>query len=330
METADCKSRVECRRAVTLLELLVVIGILMLLIGVAIPTMQPALESRRIREAARAVNVYCGAARNRALETGRPCGVVIQRVEGLADCSDQLKQAEEPPSYAGESLFSVAGNFQVNANNNIATLSADFSGLAPDKVHVGDLVQLNGQGPFYTITGVGGTNLTMQTDVSGGLLLPWNGGSLPVPYEIFRRPTLTMANPLQLPSTTVIDLRDSGTDDAPQWLKSSGPGDEEIIIMFSPNGSVHRVYLGGQPIAVTQPIYLLVGRREQMLIQQPGNPGTDPDELLLNYQILSNLWVTLNPQTGLVTCTQMATTTAQDDVAGARRYAREAQSMGGN
>ena len=55
------------RGGVTLLELLIVITVLMMLVGVALPTMRPALEGRQIREAARSVNIYFSSARSDAM-----------------------------------------------------------------------------------------------------------------------------------------------------------------------------------------------------------------------------------------------------------------------
>ena len=65
--------------AFTLIEMLIVITITMLLVAASLTTMRPALESRRTREAARAIEVYLSSARNRAMETGRPCGVMLYR-----------------------------------------------------------------------------------------------------------------------------------------------------------------------------------------------------------------------------------------------------------
>ena len=59
--------------------MLVVVTIMMLLVAVSATAFRPANDSRRIREAARAINVYLGSARNRAMETGRPCGVIFRR-----------------------------------------------------------------------------------------------------------------------------------------------------------------------------------------------------------------------------------------------------------
>ncbi|WP_231956545.1 pilus assembly FimT family protein [Posidoniimonas polymericola] len=109
----------------TLVELLVVITILGILLGAAIPVLSPADDSRRLREAARAVNTFIAGAKSRAKETGRPFGVAFKKLSqdtgrsGPRDSSDsnylkdldnvandngvclELYYVEEPPPYAG-------------------------------------------------------------------------------------------------------------------------------------------------------------------------------------------------------------------------------------
>ena len=94
-------------RGFTLIEMLIAITIMVMLMALAATTILPATESRRSREAARALNVYLGSARNRAMETGRPCGVIFHRFGTLA-CSMSIDQCEVPPCYCGETEQSAA------------------------------------------------------------------------------------------------------------------------------------------------------------------------------------------------------------------------------
>lgn len=314
------------RRGVTLVELLVVISIIMLLVGVAVQAMGPTLEGRRGRETGRAVNIYFGSARARALETGRPCGVMIVRDKDRPGCSMKLEQVEVPPSYSGETLGATAQVQRTGSPDDTpatveATLTGGFNaGLVDD----GDLVQFNHQGPLYEIVGPPGGTLTLQIDVSEGQLLPWPpDGSLsePVPYVIFRRPMKSFAEPLTLPAAAVIDLEASGIDPhgpATSFAPTSADDQSPIYIMFSPNGAVDRVYSSTLSGPVVNPIFLLVGKSEKI-------PAADvPDEE--NWRDLSNLWVTLNPQTGLVTTAEVV---PADDPSGSRQEARKNRSMGG-
>ena len=108
---SDFRRRHPARRGVTLVELLVVVGIMLLLAAITIPSMQGLTEGRRVREAARAVNVYFGRARSRAIESGRPCGVMFERLERQPNACVVLRQAEVPPPYSGDTWDSVVQPF---------------------------------------------------------------------------------------------------------------------------------------------------------------------------------------------------------------------------
>ncbi len=168
----------DCARngAFTLIELLVVISIMVIMMGLAATLMRPDLEGRRAREAARVLNVYIASARNRALEIGRPVGVVFHRLPNpngtpsAVPAALSMDQVEVPPPFAGlgtsaavqvidVTLMSNGSYYWPNPNNptgpgytvlkvRVRFATPDF---AANLVHPGDLMQLGGQGPYYTI-----------------------------------------------------------------------------------------------------------------------------------------------------------------------------------
>ena len=364
------------RRAVTLVELLVIISIMVLLTAVAVPAMRPALEGRRAREAARAVNMYLGSARNRAIETGRPCGVMIQRFAGLPQCAMELDQVEVPPPYGGDEITSVA-NVYIDPTNN-AIYAVLFPAISDLTLVASGLVQFDYQGPLYSINGATSQAFTLTDEnnqrqqcpcilltlgLSQAQLLPWastqpqytpkRAPSLWKPYKIYRQPVKSHATPLQLPAGTVLDLDWSGfgnTSFSPIDFDTNTPGiqDWPVTVMFSPNGALYQVFHSYMytdpttnvttpkygPTNVTEPIYLLIGKRERCL-----GPGVPPQDGRYNWQDLTNLWVTINPQTGLVTTAEVAmardpatdqeVTNPVKGVPLSRTFARQAQSMGG-
>jgi type II secretory pathway pseudopilin PulG len=425
--------------AFTLVEMLVVVTIMMILIAVGATVFRPANDSRRVREAARAINVYLSSARNRAMEIGRPCGVILRRFNKATACAMTLDQCEVPPAYSGDTddaavqvlqmvvpqvwngsptyrtgdVVSVGGtqNYLCIADNTglnppansgywhqcvVAYAAVTPAGsFASSLVLPGDLIQFNGQGPLYTILSASATNLAAVCDVSNGQPVPWpapwnpltqysvgtrvvdiptgsvyictalNTNQPPptspaywalspqpaVPYHVFRSPVSgnntvvkSAARTLPLPAGAVVDLDGSGVDTATQMF-SAGGGD--VAIVFAPNGAVDRVYAGGASSAVTQPIFLLVGKRERMPLQTPV-PGTaasnsDDQATWPNWRDLTNLWVMINPQTGLVSTGEnslvlppVGPSNWLDDPANwpycirdARALARDAQGMGG-
>ncbi|MEN6458554.1 MAG: prepilin-type N-terminal cleavage/methylation domain-containing protein [Thermoguttaceae bacterium] len=321
------------RLGFTLVEMLVVISIMVILVTVTATAIVPATSSRRSREAARSLNVYLSSARNRAMETGRPCGVILHRLSSTSACSLSIDQCEVPPNYSGDLETSYA---EVTTASGSAT--AKLSDGTPSLVHVGDVVQFNYQGPYFSITSatshdadtlvVTTDTLTLSYDTSQGQLVPsWSARKLP--YRIFRTPVKGAASPLQLPAGTVVDLGASGTDTTPSW------GAVNITILFSPNGSVQTVYTGTTAYTVLEPIYLMIGKRERVGNSFVSSPSSANRTSWPNYQDLDNVWLTINPQSGLVATSPVAAitigsvSTAADAIRAARSLASDAQGMGG-
>jgi type II secretory pathway pseudopilin PulG len=301
---------------VTLVELLVVISIVVLLAGMMLPRMRPAIEERRIREAARSVNTYISAARNRAIETGRPCGVMFQAFATNVPGAMSLDQVEVPPPYGGDTTGATA---TVKIDRSSFSFSANFSGATlTNRVFPGDLIQFNYQGPFYTIDGVGAANVSGKLDYAQAMTAtPY---TMPVPFKILRRPMKAHAPMLQIPAGVVLDLECSGTDAMALANQSFAASTSPIIITFSPSGGLDRVYFNNQAYPATEQLFLLVGRRERVpAAQVPA--GVQP-----NLQDQNNLWITISPQSGMVV--------TGNNLGGANLYeardlARKAQTLGG-
>ena len=83
------------------------------------------------------------------------------------------------------------------------------------------------------------------------------------------------------------------------------------MILFSPTGSIDRVWIASTRYYVAQPILLLVGKRERVV----SNPSSVPASFNLNnptswpnWRDPGNIWVAINPQNGLVTTGEMSAT----------------------
>ena len=294
---------------------------------------RPATESRRMREAARGINVYLSSARNRAIESGRRCGVTFH-VAGTTSAAMAFAmtadQCEEPVPYCGSSESSVAAVKLAGGVITASVSDADASEITTLGVSAGDFMQLNYQGPLYQITNIDSGTLTLTGQST---VIPWTSTAINVPYRIMRlpmsSPTATTfkgaAEPLQLPVSTVVDFTASGTG------SNSGLGSHDVTILFGPDGSVARWYLGNSDNGVpTEPIYLLIGKRGRMLNTSKGST----ESTWTNYQDLNNLWIVINPQTGMVMTESVGSTNSPTggiptSAGDARGLAQQAVGMGG-
>ena len=66
------------RQGLTLIELLVAVTIMLMITAIAIPLVAPSGDERRTRETSRLVTSFFQGARTRAIQTGRPFGVISQ------------------------------------------------------------------------------------------------------------------------------------------------------------------------------------------------------------------------------------------------------------
>lgn len=324
-------------RAFTLIEMLIVITITLLLVAASLTTMRPALESRRTREAARAIDVYLGSARNRAMETGRPCGVMLYRFSSAIPGVMNAALSEQPPCYCGDTEQSTA---QVTYTGGALSATLCASDSPYKMLRSGDLVQFNCQGPRFSISNPNCTDKAdkeygfIQAPATGnpwvlnldvaGQTVPWTAAAQTATYRIYRSPGSKLAaSTLQLPAGATIDLDASGIDNGVLFNAGGDP-----MILFSPNGSVDLVYLNNGANVVTQPIFLLVGKREK--IPAPVYVASNP-ETYANYRDVTNLWVVINPQTGMVYTDYVGRNAGgvPTSIDEARQLARQAVGMGG-
>jgi len=189
-----------------------------------------------------------------------------------------------------------------------------------------------------------------------------------VPYQIYRQPVKLTGGVAQLPAGAVIDLVFSGVGSAQLWQsalpvqtytlalqngsKTSSFVDTTdatekaanqrlpIIVTFDKTGAPENLYIRGpaapsanggpkrvelQAIRLTSPIHFLIGKREKSYSLTSSNLAGQ------NWTDLENIWVSLNPQTGLVTTAEVAAipTGSATPLHDARIYAQAAQTMGG-
>ena len=188
------------RAAFTVVELLIVLGIIALLIAVAIPLIQPALKDRRMREASRQLNAFFAGAKARAAERGRHVALWFERDPNFPNRCLDIYMAEVPPPYAGDvagaravvrfnpALATALGNtlmwqldFAYNVTQNAAnsTLVDTYS-----LVRVGEsfLIRFDNQGPQYACTRYESGMVNNPSDDIFAIAIPPETGPFPLPY----------------------------------------------------------------------------------------------------------------------------------------------------
>ena len=296
------------RHGLTLLELLVTVSILLMLLTVALPILTPTDDARQIREAARSISVYLSAARNRAMETGRPAGVSLERIPTLTRGSLVLRRVEVPPVYSGDdfnTMVKIQGN---SANSTLLTIKITSGTFNNKNINQYDRIRVNYRNPDYRIDDVNTAGDTITAYNDSGAALPWPTAyeSDPMPFEIFRRPIPARAPPLNLPPTAAIDLQYSGREytgltgtlaNTAFWTSNQTNNTLPTILLFGPNGSCTRVFNINSTSGALQSynwadrIFLLVGRRDQLAT------GVQSQ---YNWQDAASLWVTIDQQSGQI------------------------------
>lgn len=198
-----------------MIELLIVVAVMVILIGIALPVMKTGIEGRRLREAARQVNTAVTLAKSLAAETNRYAALVID-VESLPE--DQTKLfarrlylAETPPPYAGDivgATATITGPFQATFDGNSVNLI--------NVVKVNDFIRFDHRNPYYEVKEVNGSSppYVLVLDPLGPPFWPSVVSPplppLQLPYEIIRNPEKSSSTPIELPSGAVVDLNNSG------------------------------------------------------------------------------------------------------------------------
>lgn len=167
------------------------------------------------------------------------------------------------------------------------------------------------------------------------------------PYQIYRQPVKSSSQPLQLPQSAMLDLAYSGFGNG-GWLSLLPPAlntpPSPLVILFNSTGAVDGwLLVGDKDFGAMQPppgpMHFLIGKREKVSTQHPYSSTSyvyseDPETQAKkhNFRDLENIWVSINPQSGLITTSEVAelrdqaTSTVMTDQ---QAYTALAQQLGG-
>lgn len=313
-------------RGITLVELLVVVSILVLLGAMVVPNLAPNMETRRLREAARGVDVFLASAKARAITNGRPVGVMITPAENNPYAALRLSLAEMPEVYAGD-FYDSGLRVSITAIPTAtdpyyyctATETNQFNqGMSIwQSFSPGDLVQIGDKGYQYQlINAVNSKTFELRVNTRGGVL-PWPStpnSSNPIPYKFYRQPVIyrsahgvgtTSGTSMvyQMPPSTAIDL----TGCIFPGVNFSSTVSLPRTIVFSPSGGVSAIYANeGIRYLPAGTIQLLVGKLDKITPTAPG-PINDTTA---NWYDTTNYYVSVGHLTGQVSTTEVAPVTS--------------------
>jgi hypothetical protein len=289
-----------------------------------------------------------------------------------ANTALDLFLCEVPPPYTGLDQYAECSISQGTGNNLLVDLHNKQQPPQPDIipqgwVHGGDRIRFNYRGSYYSISAQSQqhtndpdpvkslTGQKMSIPMRPSDLRP--PGAAPVPFQILRQPVKSADEPASLPVGAIVDLGFSGigNDEAMCFavrVPATGQPDPRnptslatgwtqrpVCVVFGPSGNLDAIYFGRrsgsqlvfEPYRTTTPVYLLVA-------QAPNDTGTSPLSVLNT----ENIWVSINPQSGVVTTSEVASLPdpsitidwskpqdVKDVLRLSRAFARSAQNMGG-
>jgi prepilin-type N-terminal cleavage/methylation domain-containing protein len=311
------------RNGFTLVELLVVTGLLASLLSLVIVAMRPN-EDSQVRQTANALVSAIMQTRTRALSRAEGAALIIRRADSVrstavayGDIQQSIRAsvaAGMPPASlsSGSASITVTGSTMQNA----------------DDVSLGFQIRFSSGGPssewfaFRPTAPLAG-EVTLQSSLGQSIFTtPWPSGSS-LACEIARWPTETQSA-VSFPKFAAIDLRFSSIGDDIADVVGMGVSGE--LPIFSPRLSLGRVsfcfdrtgnltsFIPPQvdvkdptsPVKPAAPIYLLIAANSDI----DNTLGTTP-----NYNSLrsdKSIWIAISPVTGRVTTAKNVPSTKPD------------------
>jgi type II secretory pathway pseudopilin PulG len=258
----------------TLVELLVVMGILMFLFGLGIAILPAVYQKWTTTKGAEMVQGALARARQEARRSGHATGI---RLSG-ATVTD-LSFVQQPIDFTGGTLTAQGGQPTVQIN----------PPPPPNLVQNGDYLEICGSGLPHQITGAG-----MAGGLNLGSPIPF---TIPPPgtpqYRVMRQPQPMMGErPIKLPDKVAVDMQQCSTDGKtaggiqPSGNDANGP---YYDILFSPGGGLTGRWLGTDKVIlyvrdtsysdVTQgkPTLIAIYVRTGLIAAHPVDTSNTPD-----------------------------------------------------
>jgi len=295
------------RRGMTLVELMVVVLILGLLAVTVLPNLANSADSRKIREAARAVSSFVAASQSQAISGRSGGGIrinVLPSPMGSNDAALDVGMVMIPQPYCGDDPGSVvtvepdpsdssiarltfSGGFSdsplTDAENKVLRyLRIRFGGSRIEFMFVPTLVSATGT--VYMQDGVGQSNLPNLNQTIDNT--SWPQGA--VCYEITAGPLRNGNASLTLGDGVAIDMTNSYVGTNPIFVLNSSPadGDSAVHVLFDSTGVPTSWISDGLKKPFSETLFLLINSVEAI---QNNTSLTEP----------GGYWVAIDPRGGV-------------------------------
>ena len=320
------------RRGFTLVELLVVTGLMASLLGLVVLGMQPSGNSQ-VRQLSQALSSAILAAQTRALGNDAGAAIVLDTGTGSipAFASNMIYNADVPPFVTGNIISGIPPTplSATTATGTLSPTNADPADLAS-----GYKIRFSGTSPYLPPTSWMGLSSAVATSGSTATALvsfrtganqtinntvwPTAPSTGSLQFEVARFPAKSTAA-LDTTRQAAIDFRYSGIGNT-MWGTS---GTIPVAITFDRNGGLDTVMtLGTAPTCSTPtaPVYLLIASVADIQSSQASQP----------LQSQNSRWLAINPSTGRVSvgANVPVSGTTQTDVNSARANARQGMTGG--
>lgn len=291
-----------------MIELLIVVAVMAILMGIALPMAKTGIDGARTRAAAEIVREQFRAAQSLAAESGKPSAVVllgnvtavtssnVLHPNGIRYAGDVVG-SQAIVSYAGPTglrvqLDDAGAGIAISMDDEIRFDHRGIAYRVVSKSLVGPpwIFDLQPQHQLPPIPNPPNWFLVAPTHASPGI--PGYPGTAKYDFVAYRRPNSSSRFPVDLPGATCVDLSGSGygVDDDTFGTGSaiSGP----VIIEVQPSGRIGAVRFGGIEQTPMAPIYLMIGQLDAV--------GLRVGSVAENVTDANSLWVRIDRTSGRV------------------------------